>query len=421
MAYANFGIQCFSIAIMLLLLAGIRFDDKRESRGDFFIQAMLIGNCILLLSFMISWLLNGRAELTALIYALTCIKCGFAFVLGFLYTAYIRQVIAEKGGAVPGLVRVIYLLCLTAFLLNVVSVFNHMYFSCENGVYARGPLLFLNQYLAFLVLMLDVILILEGGRALERRLKIILISYAVLPAASAVIQLILPMELDTICIGTTLSLCIIYMWIHVDRGRQIAEKEKELSEYRMSIMLSQIQPHFLYNTLAVIQDMCHGKAPEAEQTIIEFAEFLRGNLDSLSQHKPILFEKELRHTGNYLALERKRFGDLLNVEYDIRADQFRLPALSLQPIVENAVRYGVMQRENGGTVRISSAETEHAYTVTVTDDGVGYDVMVPKQDGRTHIGITNVRNRLETMCGGSLTIKSDPGRGTVAVITIPKD
>ena len=199
------------------------------------------------------------------------------------------------------------------------------------------------------------------------------------------------------------------------------KQEREMSELRKKIMLSQIQPHFLYNTLAVLQDMCHGKAPEAEQTTIEFAEFLRGNLDSLSQSEPIPFEQELRHTKNYLTLETKRFGDLLKVDYDIRATAFSLPALTLQPIVENAVRYGVMQREDGGTVRITAEEKDNTFVVTVVDDGVGYDVMVPKADGRTHIGITNVRSRLETMSHGTLKISSVPGKGTTAVITIPKE
>jgi two-component system LytT family sensor kinase len=119
-------------------------------------------------------------------------------------------------------------------------------------------------------------------------------------------------------------------------------------------------------------------------------------------------------------LECRRFGDLLHVEYDIQVSGFRLPALSLQPIVENAVRYGIMQRENGGTVKISSEERDTDFLITVADDGVGYDVLEPKADGRTHVGIANVRKRIEMMCGGSLEIRSTPGSGTVATISIPK-
>ena len=197
-------------------------------------------------------------------------------------------------------------------------------------------------------------------------------------------------------------------------------RERELQDSQTKIMLSQIQPHFLYNALCVIQDLCHGTAPEAEKATVEFSEFLRSNLDSLRATAPIPFEAELKHTRNYLSLEQRRFGEDLKVVYDIETVDFSLPALTLEPIVENAVRYGVLQREEGGTVWISAKEETDAFCVTVRDDGVGFDVMMPKQDGRSHIGIQNVRDRLERMCGGSLVIVSTPGKGTVATITVPK-
>ena len=97
-----------------------------------------------------------------------------------------------------------------------------------------------------------------------------------------------------------------------------------------------------------------------------------------------------------------------------------MPTLTLQPIVENAVRYGVTKRLEGGTVIISARETPGAFVVVVEDDGVGFDPMLPHEDGRTHIGISNVRNRIERMCGGTLVIVSTPNVGTVATITLPK-
>ena len=228
---------------------------------------------------------------------------------------------------------------------------------------------------------------------------------------------------------------IIFLFLQAEQGRRaaeqdrlvaeqkrlVAEKENLLMQSRVSIMLSQIQPHFLYNALSAIQYMCHGKAPEAEQATIQFAEFLRGNLDSLQADAPIPFRQELKHTQNYLWLEKQRFEDDLRVEYDIQAEDFNIPALTLQPIVENAVRYGVMKKEYGGTVHIASRETPDAFVVTVSDDGAGFDPYIPKADGRTHIGISNVGERLRIMCGGRLDITSTPGEGTVAKISVPKE
>ena len=115
-----------------------------------------------------------------------------------------------------------------------------------------------------------------------------------------------------------------------------------------------------------------------------------------------------------------RFEERLNIVYDINTVDFSLPTLTLQPIVENAVRYGVTKKEEGGTVIISTTENDREYIITVSDDGVGFDVNVVKDDGRTHIGIQNVRDRLKRMCNGTLEIESQFNIGTVATITIPK-
>jgi len=202
--------------------------------------------------------------------------------------------------------------------------------------------------------------------------------------------------------------------------KQIDELENELIQNQISIMLSQIQPHFLYNSLTAIRELCLIDPKKAYETVDEFSTYLRGNLDSLSIKKPIPFEKELSHVKTYLSLEKKRFGDNLNIVYDINAFYFTIPALTLQPIVENAVRHGVTKREDGGTVTISTDETETVAIITVKDDGVGFDINRHK-DKNLRVGIENVRSRLIALCGGSLQIDSKPGIGTTAVITIQKD
>ena len=142
--------------------------------------------------------------------------------------------------------------------------------------------------------------------------------------------------------------------------------------------------------------------------------------DSLSITHTIPFAQELTHVETYLALEKKRFGYKLNITYDIATSSFSLPALTLQTVVENAVRHGVTKRSKGGTVSIGTKETENGYVITVTDDGVGFDTGGKKQDGRSHVGIENTASRLASMCGGTLDVRSEPGVGTTAVITIPK-
>jgi len=202
--------------------------------------------------------------------------------------------------------------------------------------------------------------------------------------------------------------------------RTINELENNLIQKQIYIMLSKIQPHFMYNSLSVIQQLCTINPKLAEETILEFSDFLRCNLDSLSLSEPVPFVRELRHIEAYLSLEKKRFGKKVRIVFNINYFDFKLPALTLQPIVENAVKYGIIRKENGGTVTIITEKDGDNIVVKVIDDGVGIDPWNTVQfDGRTHIGLENIRNRLVTMCGGSLEIQCKPGEGTIAVIIVP--
>ena len=144
-------------------------------------------------------------------------------------------------------------------------------------------------------------------------------------------------------------------------------------------------------------------------------------MESLTDKSPILFEKELSHTQAYLQLEQQRFGNKLQVVYEIEAVDFSIPPLTLQPIAENAVRHGLMKKENGGTLRIASGENDNAFYITVSDDGVGFSQDSYKKGNSMHIGIANVRNRLQTLCRGTVQIQSEPGKGTAVTIYIPKE
>lgn len=203
---------------------------------------------------------------------------------------------------------------------------------------------------------------------------------------------------------------------------QSKEIEKELMESRIAIMLSQIQPHFLYNSISSIQELCLSEPQKAYDALAKFAHFLRGNMDSLTSSTPITIEQELRHVKNYLALEKIRFEERLRVEYEIEEGGFFIPALTIQPIVENAVRYGISKKKDGGIITISTRRTKEGYVVTIADDGEGFDLALLSngRDGRSHIGMENVRKRLKAQCGGRLEISSS-SEGTVARIILPEN
>lgn len=245
-----------------------------------------------------------------------------------------------------------------------------------------------------------------------------LMTYFLLPAFGFLIQMWY--GIPTLVLGITLSLILVNAVVQTEHDRRINE---ELDNERVNIMLSQIQPHFLYNVLNTIHYLC-GKDPvTAQKAVSDFSDFLRQNMDSLTLKNPIPFEQEMKHVQLYLNLQKLRFEDDLRVVYDIGPTDFNLPVLTLQPIVENAVKYGVRMKEGAGTVRISTRKTTGGYLICVKDDGPG---ITNEEDWhgtdreRSHIGLENVRRRLEAMCGGKLLIESEPGEGTLCTIFIPR-
>jgi len=204
------------------------------------------------------------------------------------------------------------------------------------------------------------------------------------------------------------------------RAQRANELENELIQNKIKLMLGQIQPHFLYNALGTIRALCVKRPEEARNALDYFARYLRANMDSIGEDGCIPFEKELDHVKSYLYIEKLRFGDLLQIEYDIRTTEFDCPPLMLQTMVENAVKHGLLPKKDGGTLKISTIELKSCYEIKIEDNGVGFDTSKPLEEGRSHIGVDNTRQRVMALCNGSLNIGSRIGMGTTITITIPK-
>ena len=316
-------------------------------------------------------------------------------------------------------------LAILNWAINMTAFFSHLCFWIDEGNhYQGGPLSSTCLVVSMILMAYWLFESIRGYRASQKRdvlipilvVLIILVSVYMDDQAGRLSQ---PITFLTFAI--VISSVFYYVWLHL---RFVREHEDDLkARQRMQIMLSQIQPHFLYNTLSAIQYLCDHDPKAAGSMTEKFSRYLQGNMSALKYEGEIPFAQELEHTKIYLEIEQVRYEDALHVEYDITCTDFKLPTLTLQPIVENAVRHGARGKKGVGTVTLATREYPDRYEITVADDGPGFDPDAPvlADDGREHIGISNVRSRLEQISGGCLRIQSQPGQGTVVTIEIPKE
>ncbi len=293
----------------------------------------------------------------------------------------------------------------------------------SDGMITASESYLLILFASFLCPFSNAIITMRNRKVLGLRETMFMVFYFLFPLLMIVTDL-----LHNTCYGyiaKAISVFIIFLGIDLQHGNLIlkqklimAEQKETLTRQRTTLMLSQIQPHFLYNTLAVIDYLCEEDPVQARKVIGYFSRYLRTNMGSIQSDAPISFEKELSHVQGYLSIEQIRYGDILRVEYDIQEKNFKLPPLTLQPLVENAVRHGIRSRMEGGTVTISTRRDGKMILITIKDDGMGFDPEQIPLDERPHVGLKNVKERIRLLCSGEVLINSKIGEGTEITIRI---
>ena len=419
MTVANTALETFGMVICALIFIACISNNFPDRKAHLAFTGMATTNLLALALDILTFILMGKHVPDLLLIGIYFISYSMSFIMIVHFTKFLLYNLKYDKKKEETVFYAVTALCIAGIVLTAASLPFGYFFTYTEGVYVRGPYFWVSRFYILAIMAINTVIILKNRKKLEFSEFICLISDILMPLAATGIQLF-NNNLHLFNISSTVALLVIFINFHINQAQKLKETEKQLYNANMEVMLSQIQPHFLCNSLCAIQDLAAGKAPEAERAAAEFAKFLRGNIESIYVKEPIPFSKVLDHVNHYLELEKIRFEERINIKYDIEAVDFRMPTLTLQPIVENAVRHGICKKKEGGTITISSREEPDCYVIRVCDDGVGFDPTEKKDDGRAHIGIENVRNRLQTMCGGSLEIESVPGSGTTATIKIPK-
>ena len=434
----NIAAEATAAGFLLLLLAACLMQKRKDStmRALF---ALALTEVLILFCQIGQWTIlgkisGGHSELLPIGKALFTADFSLICLLSVLFRAYIlahrENLRAEAGLRHEDHSRELQYISLWSAFISAVfvsSIWTGVFYTFDANGYGKGTSLYAVIFAAgMLPTVLNTITTLKNRKLFGVKDTCFLMAFLVVPTIGIAIDL-----LFNLCFGYLSAAFIIVMLftgINVHHNESVLQREAELAKsreeminMRVKLMMAQIQPHFLYNTLSSIAYLCTENPKQAEAATNEFASYLKSNLKSINSRKPIPFGEELKHIENYLKIEKRRFTDRIKIVYDIETTDFNIPALALQTMVENAARYGAEARYEPTTVTVSTHETDVAFVVTVQDDGVGFDVSRSTTEDRLHIGIEGTRSRLASMVGGTLEIDSIIGAGTTVTMTIPKE
>ena len=405
-------------AAMLLTIMGLWFTFimpcmDRWSRHFFFVyfSVLLLCSFTSLIDFLIAPYSNSKTLLDILSF-IESITLSMPAPLLTIYLIHCRK---EKilGNRVFNLVLSLWLIYLV--MLSSIPFTSCFYLSLPDRQYVRGPWFPLFVMPLILIMLVNLIMTINSHKVLSRRYYIGFLT--------AIIPLTITLPIHTfievtplIDISIVLSAISMFGLILSDQTQEQLAQQQQIANQRASIMVLQMRPHFIYNTLMSIYSLCNQDPQKARQVTMDFTNYLRKNFNAVASDSTIPFSAELEHTRAYLAVEQAQHDEMLVVDYDTPFINFRLPPLTLQPIVENAVKHGMDPYAGPLHVSIRTLHSDNAVQIIVEDDGSGFD---PNDVNETHTTLENIRQRLEIMCKGSMSIESHDKKGTIVTITIP--
>ena len=300
-------------------------------------------------------------------------------------------------------------------ILNMTPFTTWFYYLSPEDQFSLGPLYHLMTAFLFALTLLTLGSVIRGRKKLPGRYYHAFLVGLTPITASILLHFFIP---AFTFFGFGLTICALSMFVVIlsDQIEQNLRQQQEIAHQRANVMVLQMRPHFIHNTMMCIYSLCNQDPQKARQVTMDFSTYLRKNFTAIASATPIPFSSELEHTRAYLAVVQAQYEDSLFVDYDTPHTWFRVPPLTLQPIVENAVKHGRDPYAGPFRISIRTRKTDSGTEITVTDNGRGFH---PSDDGDVHVALNNIRQRLELMCGGRLTITLGDGGGTVVTVTVP--
>lgn len=416
------GLDLESVLITFVILVGVLLG-KRNAMNEYF-PALLLVNALGLLADM-GTIVFANIVGMLLIYKIFIIaQCAFIFCGIVGVNLYVDAMIGFSVTRKSKFMRFFpFLLSAIAIIVWILSMVTGWCYSIsESGELRYGPYFIVVQILGLVTAILPLLRIITNHilDEIESNYAKAMYVFIAVPLGSLTIAQIIK-SVSVVLAAMTVSYAVMFIFVHVQASQNLLEDEADSEKRQTKLVVSQIQPHFIINTLTTIKYLCKTNPVLAMEAVGKFSKYIRTNIDTIDNDNLVKFSEELEHTKTYLWLEQLRFGKEIRTQYSIDTDDFLIPPLSIQPIVENAVKHGITKKIGGGTVTIAVRETDRCYKITVSDDGVGYEHQKVEEHEQARLGINDVRQRIMKIKGSTLTVSSRVGVGTSAVYEIMKE
>ena len=402
-----------TLAVIGLIIAAILPGIEKFSR-KFFVSLFVI-LLILMIVMTIDTFIFQNPKMADAERILIFLEYFFIATLATIFTPYFLNICGEKFQK-NLIFRAVIINFIIYFIFLVTNQFTEIFYyvTAENIFYRRE----IHPILLFplnLIIFLNLYGVIKFRKKLQKKYFVAFLIFLIPIATTFSIHAFFYVEVTTF-FGVVISTLAMFGIILYDQIEKYFEQQREIANQRANIMVLQMRPHFIYNAMMSIYYLCVKNPEKAQQVTLDFTTYLRKNFTAIASEETIPFEDELEHTRAYLAIEQVQFKDNLLVEYEIEHKNFKIPPLTLQPIVENAVKHGMDPENAPLKILIRTQKTDSGSEIIVENDGSDFS---PDEDYKPNTALSNIRQRLEMMCGGKIKISPRADSGTVVKIFVP--
>ena len=410
----NISFDLFGMVICTIIHLTMFIDRKNEISMPYFMCILLL-EVLLLFWDIVGWLIDGKPDLYFLNNALNYYLYASLLLIFAAFWLYLRELYKVHRKSIRRMTNLIEITLIAGFALLVMNVDDGILFTVDpdTSVYENSDTAFLSAIAPIVMIAICVAAILRFET--YHRRKNVLLTYILIPLVAIIIQMFV-YGVSLLYFAMMFSIVLMYVNIYLERSIELLKNETKMSRQRAAVMVSQIQPHFLYNALTAIMNI-RGNPPDTRDAIADFGRYLRRNLDSISQNNPVPIVRELDHTETYLSLRKLKYGDRIDVQFDLDDTGFFIPPFTIKIILERAIEYNVVRGQLDLKMRLCTRSTEREHILVISN-------LSPSPEAKGFISeegedVEILRTRVRNMVGGTIDNTITPEGTIETVIAIP--